>query len=240
MVVSAAGCLLEHLNHQLETRIRNDDRQKHLQVLSRMCRAKCRSGRKKKKKSKAQELAQELAAGRRKLLHDQYGRWNNFLNFFTINGAGMGHTAGHTTFNKKFYRIFMCFVGHIDRLTESRVSARIGVHLGASGGWSRHHLVRDLVLAYLGDVEPLSTDKDGRASPPRIPFGQVLEQESKHDPLYPGKVYLFLLLVFEWVTAENILYRSEEHTSELQSPDHLVCRLLLDKKNPSPPPPPRL
>src|SRR5438552_14991203 len=27
------------------------------------------------------------------------------------------------------------------------------------------------------------------------------------------------------------LARSEEHTSELQSPDHLVCRLLLEKKN---------
>src|SRR5258708_16110304 len=27
-----------------------------------------------------------------------------------------------------------------------------------------------------------------------------------------------------------ILDRSEEHTSELQSPDHLVCRLLLEKK----------
>src|SRR5258708_8403428 len=25
-------------------------------------------------------------------------------------------------------------------------------------------------------------------------------------------------------------HRSEEHTSELQSPDHLVCRLLLEKK----------
>src|SRR5258708_24076228 len=25
--------------------------------------------------------------------------------------------------------------------------------------------------------------------------------------------------------------RSEEHTSELQSPDHLVCRLLLEEKN---------
>src|SRR5207244_12603674 len=25
--------------------------------------------------------------------------------------------------------------------------------------------------------------------------------------------------------------RSEEHTSELQSPDHIVCRLLLEKKN---------
>src|SRR5258708_29880275 len=27
-----------------------------------------------------------------------------------------------------------------------------------------------------------------------------------------------------------IVLRSEEHTSELQSPDHLVCRLLLEKK----------
>src|SRR5258708_19006354 len=28
----------------------------------------------------------------------------------------------------------------------------------------------------------------------------------------------------------RIAFRSEEHTSELQSPDHLVCRLLLEKK----------
>src|SRR5258708_10820694 len=27
-----------------------------------------------------------------------------------------------------------------------------------------------------------------------------------------------------------LIDRSEEHTSELQSPDHLVCRLLLEKK----------
>src|SRR5215216_502266 len=30
--------------------------------------------------------------------------------------------------------------------------------------------------------------------------------------------------------ADGALLRSEEHTSELQSPDHLVCRLLLEKK----------
>src|SRR4051794_41756706 len=30
--------------------------------------------------------------------------------------------------------------------------------------------------------------------------------------------------------------RSEEHTSELQSPVHLVCRLLLEKKKQTPPP----
>src|SRR5438552_14136817 len=29
---------------------------------------------------------------------------------------------------------------------------------------------------------------------------------------------------------EDAVKRSEEHTSELQSPDHLVCRLLLEKK----------
>src|SRR5438552_7555754 len=28
----------------------------------------------------------------------------------------------------------------------------------------------------------------------------------------------------------GLVPRSEEHTSELQSPDHLVCRLLLEKK----------
>src|SRR5258708_31431291 len=34
------------------------------------------------------------------------------------------------------------------------------------------------------------------------------------------------------------LVRSEEHTSELQSPDHLVCRLLLEKKKHNLPPTP--
>src|SRR2546430_7375539 len=31
-------------------------------------------------------------------------------------------------------------------------------------------------------------------------------------------------------SAANLLYRSEEHTSELQSQSNLVCRLLLEKK----------
>src|SRR5258708_11751208 len=34
-----------------------------------------------------------------------------------------------------------------------------------------------------------------------------------------------------FIFKKDIVYlRSEEHTSELQSPDHLVCRLLLEKK----------
>src|SRR5258708_18534072 len=43
-------------------------------------------------------------------------------------------------------------------------------------------------------------------------------------------VFVFLLAkILCNLEYENI--RSEEHTSELQSPDHLVCRLLLEKKN---------
>src|SRR5258708_32090690 len=36
-----------------------------------------------------------------------------------------------------------------------------------------------------------------------------------------------------WLRRRHVIFfwRSEEHTSELQSPDHLVCRLLLEKKN---------
>src|SRR5690606_14318150 len=43
------------------------------------------------------------------------------------------------------------------------------------------------------------------------------------------------LLTIEFVRKENrihcIIERSEEHTSELQSRENLVCRLLLEKKN---------
>src|SRR5438552_14046476 len=40
----------------------------------------------------------------------------------------------------------------------------------------------------------------------------------------PGRALRVLILA-------KLPFRSEEHTSELQSPDHLVCRLLLEKKN---------
>src|SRR5258708_20793353 len=36
------------------------------------------------------------------------------------------------------------------------------------------------------------------------------------------------LMPQKWL--QSLARRSEEHTSELQSPDHLVCRLLLEKK----------
>src|SRR5258708_14908002 len=40
-----------------------------------------------------------------------------------------------------------------------------------------------------------------------------------------------VLTIVQFTQPDDGEHRSEEHTSELQSPDHLVCRLLLEKKN---------
>src|SRR5690625_6790184 len=48
------------------------------------------------------------------------------------------------------------------------------------------------------------------------------------------KIYLLLSNVFSTysLNMNKLTKRSEEHTSELQSRGHLVCRLLLEKKKP--------
>src|SRR5258708_14355900 len=57
-----------------------------------------------------------------------------------------------------------------------------------------------------------------------------------YTTLFRSQVGLALLIALMALATTNdvmrwIRRRSEEHTSELQSPDHLVCRLLLEKKN---------
>src|SRR5690348_17796091 len=44
-------------------------------------------------------------------------------------------------------------------------------------------------------------------------------------------VEMSLVLEYGYPRDQIEVERSEEHTSELQSPVHLVCRLLLEKKN---------
>src|SRR5258708_29570638 len=56
---------------------------------------------------------------------------------------------------------------------------------------------------------------------------QCLEKPS-FCPSLPSCAYSFSSLRFG--SLAEYPRRSEEHTSELQSPDHLVCRLLLEKK----------
>src|SRR5258708_25014003 len=50
-------------------------------------------------------------------------------------------------------------------------------------------------------------------------------------PLLLGAVHRDVGVLDQGLPVQPVFrVRSEEHTSELQSPDHLVCRLLLEKK----------
>src|SRR5437764_8878798 len=50
------------------------------------------------------------------------------------------------------------------------------------------------------------------------------------QPEQPARRRILLRKIFEHALAADAGLRSEEHTSELQSPMYLVCRLLLEKK----------
>src|SRR5258708_32037590 len=65
----------------------------------------------------------------------------------------------------------------------------------------------------------------------RSPFGGTTRQAG-HDRLArPGGLgNISMARAFVRLRKCYRDLRSEEHTSELQSPDHLVCRLLLEKK----------
>src|SRR5438552_11442706 len=90
-----------------------------------------------------------------------------------------------------------------------------------------------------------------RAPPPK-PFLMRNERSNRHhDPKPPNSMFCDRCAAAEFATkvtnptrrtsrfigtpptaplGSRQQNRSEEHTSELQSPDHLVCRLLLEKK----------
>src|SRR2546426_2780494 len=55
-------------------------------------------------------------------------------------------------------------------------------------------------------------------------------EEVEHGVLDPANVLVDGHPVLGRATLEHAALRSEEHTSELQSPCNLVCRLLLEKK----------
>src|SRR5258708_23074540 len=62
----------------------------------------------------------------------------------------------------------------------------------------------------------------------------IIQKRDAPAQANPGAVVLFHgLAANKYIMrylARDFAERSEEHTSELQSPDHLVCRLLLEKK----------
>src|SRR5258708_25128906 len=86
-------------------------------------------------------------------------------------------------------------------------------------------------------LSPSDFFTDGRSARPlvenTVARGSLLDDAlivSKDSNAFPLPLNLELLERGENRYKETINARSEEHTSELQSPDHLVCRLLLEKK----------
>src|SRR5258708_33646053 len=80
----------------------------------------------------------------------------------------------------------------------------------------------------LHDALPISVRR-GRFRFLRLGRAYVFQ---RHEPIFSAG--LFAAGFFAWTARHDpgaqLVWRSEEHTSELQSPDHLVCRLLLEKK----------
>src|SRR5262245_63695366 len=101
--------------------------------------------------------------------------------------------------------------------------------------------------------DDVSRTKDGHFIRPTTQFRNWVTPDGKAGPSgedgFPaetGRYHLYVSLACPWAhrtvifrklkALENVIslsIRSEEHTSELQSLRHLVCRLLLEKKNKS-------
>src|SRR5258708_30584531 len=64
----------------------------------------------------------------------------------------------------------------------------------------------------------------GHNHPRILAARKKFQEEKRHE------IAISFMSQYAAVQAYNLAARSEEHTSELQSPDHLVCRLLLEKK----------
>src|ERR1035441_2793658 len=100
----------------------------------------------------------------------------------------------------------------------------IGPQFGKPG--HRHHRVQRRAHGAAEDVDPLPAHR------PESERKEVFAARLKHAlfPLGASSNHQVVQgvnnrLLFVWIT-----YRSEEHTSELQSLRHLVCRLLLEKR----------
>src|SRR3712207_8783623 len=79
-------------------------------------------------------------------------------------------------------------------------------------------LFRSVVNTYSGHENKVRTTMERRI-------------ETLHLDRYFGEIRIPTESVIEIKNGKKVPTRSEEHTSELQSRQYLVCRLLLEKKN---------
>src|SRR5256885_11920958 len=77
-----------------------------------------------------------------------------------------------------------------------------------------------------------SSDPNVKTAPPLYSVWMLNPAQSTLLPIMPPteNVMVTDVVAAQPRALQNIILRSEEHTSELQSPCNLVCRLLLEKK----------
>src|SRR5947208_6992328 len=68
-----------------------------------------------------------------------------------------------------------------------------------------------------------------RQTAPRFP-GNIIDIKPAAKLFFRNQGFQHAVPAMLGENARQVIKRSEEHTSELQSPDHLVCRLLLEKQ----------
>src|SRR5438045_5573772 len=80
----------------------------------------------------------------------------------------------------------------------------------------------DIDTLSLHDALPICFRQEGRH--------ETARRSARVMQIAAPQLQLRVVLILEAATAGRLSARSEEHTSELQSLRHLVCRLLLEKK----------
>src|SRR3712207_7128846 len=77
--------------------------------------------------------------------------------------------------------------------------------------------------------EPIERVRLTELTPARADVGKLPERVRRHTHGHPLDALLPSLLRWRSIRRREVVNRSEEHTSELQSRQYLVCRLLLEK-----------
>src|SRR5947208_5146852 len=121
--------------------------------------------------------------------------------------------------------VLMC----ADGMANTAVATELGITRETVGKW-RNRFVRDRFAGLSDEPRPGVPRSISDAVVEEVVV-KTLEEVPEGATHWSKRELAKRVGISPTSVASSRFDRSEEHTSELQSPDHLVCRLLLEKKN---------